>query len=98
MHSADWWARRKNLNGVYLEIRVPSIGQQRRQRRRAEGCREPSRAGDRGLAGRFVRQGPRDRCLRQSGADFTIASLNTTATLDIDIAPLANGDFVVVHE
>ncbi|MFL5230868.1 MAG: hypothetical protein ACJ8C7_21610, partial [Microvirga sp.] len=33
-----------------------------------------------------------------TGADFTIASLNTTATLDIDIAPLANGDFVVVHE
>jgi Ca2+-binding RTX toxin-like protein len=33
-----------------------------------------------------------------TGADFTIAGLNTTATLDIDIAPLANGDFVVVHE
>ena len=33
-----------------------------------------------------------------TGADFTVASLNTTATLDIDIAPLANGDFVVVHE
>ena len=33
-----------------------------------------------------------------TGADFTVAGLNTTATLDIDIAPLANGDFVVVHE
>ena len=33
-----------------------------------------------------------------TGADFTVASLNTTATLDIDIGPLANGDFVVVHE
>jgi hypothetical protein len=33
-----------------------------------------------------------------TGADFTVASLNTTATLDIDIASLANGDFVVVHE
>jgi Ca2+-binding RTX toxin-like protein len=48
--------------------------------------------------GSFVKGHAIDAFGNPTGADFTIASLNTKATLDIDIAALANGDFVVVHE